>query len=143
MVNGRNKGKNGERQVIALLQPIVAQEYGRFGLPAPVLERNLEQTRGGGYDIKGVPWLALEVKRVENLQVAAWWRQAIRQAGPEQVPALLYRRNQEKWTGVVFLWDAYGGRHTAQLDQVDWINWFQINLRGYLRDQMEGDSNGG
>ena len=61
-------------------------------------ERNLEQTRGGGYDLNGVPGLGIEVKRVEKQDVKAWWRQCLRQAKADNVhPVLMHRRNRQPW----------------------------------------------
>lgn len=94
MVNARAKGQRGEREAIAVLQPIVDVVYGPGVL---VLERNLTQTRGGGYDIVGLPWLALEVKRQESGSSSQWWRQTIRQAKPGQVPVLMWRGNRQPW----------------------------------------------
>lgn len=68
-----------------------------LGQPLIDVSRNLDQTRAGGYDLLSVPWLAVEVKRHENLQVSQWWKQAVKQAGPEQTPFLMYRQNRTPW----------------------------------------------
>lgn len=96
-VNGRNKGKAGEREAIGVLQPIVDRVYSSLGFESPVLERNLSQTRGGGYDLQGLPWLAVEVKRQESIQVNQWWNQTLRQAQEGQVPLLMWRVNRKPW----------------------------------------------
>lgn len=90
-IDARAKGKRGEREVIALLQPIITTEYEALGLEAPQLRRNLSQTRGGGYDIEGVPWLALEVKNCSKDQRNSWWAQTLRQAEVGQEPLLMYK----------------------------------------------------
>jgi hypothetical protein len=67
------------------------------GCDPVVMERNLVQTREGGYDLLGLDWLALEVKRQENLQVSTWWKQTVKQAKPGQTPFLMYRQNRGRW----------------------------------------------
>ncbi len=93
----KNKGANAEREVAAIMQPIMDKVYAEFDKKAPKMERNLEQTRGGGYDLVGIPWLALEVKRQETLSIKAWWEQTLKQSGPLQMPVLIYRQNRKKW----------------------------------------------
>ena len=97
MVNARNKGASGERELAMLLMG--------WGLEIGVkldLERNLEQWRSGGHDLIGVPGLAIEVKRVEVLAVASWWQQAVRQAERvKAVPMLAYRGNRKPWRFMV------------------------------------------
>lgn len=95
----RNKGHDGEREVVKLLQPIVELILGE-----KKLQRNLTQTRQGGHDICGLDFLAIEVKRCETLEVDKWWRQTLKQAEQADgaIPVLIYRRNREKWNVVMF-----------------------------------------
>lgn len=96
----RNKGKRGEREIIAILQPVVTEAYKTRGYPddwVPVLKRNTMQSDGGGFDIHGLEWCALEVKRAETLCLPAWWRQTLRQAGETKHPVLAYRQNGNPW----------------------------------------------
>jgi hypothetical protein len=94
----RCKGARGEREIIDILQPIVDAAYEVAGLEAPRLKRtSSSQADGGGCDVHGIDWLALEVKRCETLQLEAWWRQCVSQAASGQLPALLYRQNGHKW----------------------------------------------
>jgi hypothetical protein len=99
MVNkAKQKGSGGEYEAIKLIQPVVDTAYSQAGLIPPVLQRNLEQTRAGGHDIIGLPWLALEIKRQETLNINAWWNQTLAsaiQSGGE--PVLMYRQNNKKW----------------------------------------------
>jgi len=68
-----------------------------LGAGQVALERNLVQSRQGGYDIAGLPWLALEVKRRESGFSVSWWQQTLRQAGEGQEPVLLWRTNNRPW----------------------------------------------
>jgi len=98
----RNKGQRAEREVCKLLQPVVNQVYTAKGLEPPALERNLMQTRNGGYDIAGLEWLALEVKHHETLQITQWWCQTKQQSKVHQTPVLIYRQNRVKWRVMMF-----------------------------------------
>ena len=93
----RNKGQRGEREVVKLIQPVVNKVYEGRGLEPPAIERNLMQSRSGGYDIVGLEWLALEVKFQESLSVDQWWQQTIQQTKCGQVPVLIYRKSHVKW----------------------------------------------
>ena len=86
------KGKSAERELAKLLGD-------RLGLE---LSRNLDQTRDGGYDLIGIPGIALEVKRCEKLAINQWWQQALRQAeNAGKTPVLAYRQSRKPWQFVV------------------------------------------
>lgn len=89
----RNKGHDAEREVIKILTEACGKQV--------ELHRNLLQTRQGGYDIVGLEWLAIEVKRQETLDVENWWKQTLKQAGVNQVPVLIYRQNRKAWNIVM------------------------------------------
>jgi Holliday junction resolvase len=95
----RQKGHDGERDIVKLLQPIVELVIGE-----KALRRNLMQSREGGYDICGLDHLAIEVKRCETLEVEKWWRQTLRQAedGGGAIPVLMFRQNRGKWRVMMF-----------------------------------------
>lgn len=94
MVNARSKGQRGEREAIKVLQPIVDSVLGEG---VAELERNLDQWRSGGFDIHGLEWMALEVKRQESKNLDSWWRQTVKQAGEDRVPVLMWRQNNNPW----------------------------------------------
>lgn len=114
----RNKGANGEREVLALLSE-------RLGV---TLSRNLSQTRNGGADCVELGRIRLEVKRQERLNITAWWKQAEEQSlllvtnvtnnntgerlntnqpggSPGEpvrlIPALAYRQSRKPWTFIL------------------------------------------
>lgn len=93
----RNKGQRGEREVAALLQPVVDKVYKAHGMEAVKMKRNLMQTQDGGYDLVGVDWLALEVKFQETFNITGWWKQTLEQTKPDQVSVLIYRRSRIPW----------------------------------------------
>lgn len=96
MLRAKMKGATGEREVLALLQPTVRKIFEERSLPCPLLERNAMQFARGGFDIVGVDWCAIEVKRQENMQLEQWWRQACAQARGRE-PILFYRQNHRGW----------------------------------------------
>lgn len=104
-----SKGKRGEREVVKLLQPVVDKVFEARGIEPPVLYRNQNQSFQGGYDIDGIDWLALEVKRQETLNINKWWEQAKSQASKDQVPVLIFRQNgSRKWRVIMFGYLAVG-----------------------------------
>ena len=88
-LRSRNKGKRGEREVVKILQQIVGDQG----------EISRAATGYTGYDIKGLDWLAIEVKFQETLNVNAWWQQTLDQAkDAELTPVLFYRKSRQPWT---------------------------------------------
>lgn len=96
-INGRTKGQVGEREAKEIILNALAPVYINLGQSVPKLERNLMQSREGGYDIIGIDWLALEIKRQERAEKAAWWTQTKKQAKEGQTPFLMYRPNRTPW----------------------------------------------
>ena len=92
------KGRNGEREVVKLLQPIVnrvCQEFEECDVAR--LQRNTLQSDKGGFDIVGIDWLALEVKRQEQLNINSWWLQTLTQTKTGQHPVLFFRQSRQQW----------------------------------------------
>jgi hypothetical protein len=108
-INSRAKGKAGERELIGELKRVLPEL-------TDALERNLEQTRDGGYDIAGLDGWAPEVKRYAKIlpaDIESFWDQATIQArNDRRRPALFMREDRREWSVVVRLsdismdWDA-------------------------------------
>ena len=117
-----------------MLQPIVSDVHEAFDMDAPRLQRNALQADGGGSDIAGLHWLALEVKfhKAEtDASVAQWWAQCVRQAGKDKVPVLLYRTNGRKWKCRMWGWlgTHSAGRTCAVTVAIeDFLMWFRLKL---------------
>lgn len=126
----RNKGKQGEREVVALLQPVVNEVYVAHGMDPPLLERNLLQSHLGGCDIHGLEWLAVEVKYQEftGAPPSAWWKQAVEQAGTTKVPVLFYRRSRMDWRVVMHAMLCPGCTAVATVDTSAFLAWFRLAL---------------
>lgn len=127
----RDKGKRGEREIIDLLQTVVAQVYPLHHKDPPKLKRNTLQSDGGGSDVAGLEWLALEVKYQESNFQPAWWRQCLEQAAQDRVPVLIYRRNGYKWK--VVMYGLLGGPSLGltvpvTVDIDCFLAWFRLRL---------------
>jgi len=138
MINVRQKGAEGERQVIKALEPIVRRLYEKHGLTLPakdIIQRNQNQTAVGGKDLVNTFSLAIEVKRQETLSVPAWWRQCVAAANRNgEVPVLLYRQNNKAWRCMFYMGaplPASRGAVTSSmtlLAETDWesfLTWFE------------------
>lgn len=93
------KGYGGEREAIALLQPIIDGVCEELRVPRIELVRDSRQRfEKKHYDIFGLPWLCLEVKRVEQQgMIGSWWKQTMEACKPGQIPVLMYRPNFNPW----------------------------------------------
>lgn len=100
----RNKGKRGEREVAHLLQTVADRVAHNRRRKPLAIQRNTLQSDAGGFDLSGVPGVAIEVKHCETLALDAWWEQTVEQAsgesavdGVQRVPVLIYRQNRRPW----------------------------------------------
>lgn len=131
----RAKGQRGEREIVRLLQPVVNEVYEVMMHEVPVLKRNSLQSDGGGSDIAGVPWLALEVKYQEKNDtpgtLRVWWQQTLQQAGTEREPVLFYRRNGSPWRVQMYgMLGTEACRFTVPviITPEDFLRWFRARL---------------
>lgn len=133
----RNKGQNGEREIVRLLCPIVHEIYKKYTtLEIPNLERNQNQSNKGGYDIVGLNWLALEVKRQETENLTAWWQQTKKQAKANQTPVLIYRRNNQPWRAIIEVQVHRDFFCPAQISLADFLKWFKLRLTAELTSNI-------
>lgn len=138
-LTSRNKGKRGEREVVVMLQPVVNDVYEAFGLEPPRLQRNSLQSDGGGFDIVGLKWLALEVKYCETVKLAQWWQQTLDQCGQQQVPVLFYRRNNVEWKVRQLVTLQAGAQQLtvpAIVSLQDFLKWFRARLTEELCNEI-------
>ena len=130
----RAKGQNGERDVCAFLQTGVDEVYQFLKLEPPRLHRNLQQTQSGGFDIAGLPWIAIEVKhhaKATKGLLADWWNQTLRQAGETFEPVLFYRTNGNPFRVRMFQYWHAGekqGRMLVDISANDFMTWFRWRL---------------
>lgn len=141
-----NKGKRAERECVKILQPLVDKACAAAGIATFSVERNLTQSRKGGFDIAGIPWLALEVKHHETEQLSAWWEQAKRQAAEHQEPVLFHRKNHGKWKVRMFGYlnaaqrgvDGPRIRCPVDISLETFLVYFQVRLERSLTEQGGG-----
>lgn len=94
----RTKGAAGEREIVQMFREHLGIE----------LERNLQQSINGGFDIKAdlnplTRSLAIEVKRhktATQAELVRWWGQALDQAG-HKFPVLFFRADRQDWRVMV------------------------------------------
>lgn len=135
-----SKGKRGEQEVVRLLQPIVDKVFEARGLDPVKLFRNKNQSALGGYDIDGIDWLALEVKRQENLNLNGWWKQAVKQASIGQVPVLIYKQNFKKWKIQMFGYLDCGGERVKTKVEISleaFLVYFEVKMANVLENGGE------
>lgn len=86
-INSREKGKRAERQLAKKLR-----EYG------------YDAKRGVQYsgspdspDVTGLPRIHIEAKHVERLNILDAMEQSKRDAGADEIPVVMHKRNHTEW----------------------------------------------
>lgn len=109
MINGKKKGKNGELELVNKLK-----EYG-FNC------RRSQQFCGKGgesADILGLPFIHIECKRVENLNIDKALLQAKNDCKFGRIPAVFHRKNRTDWKVTLTLDDfmkIYGEYYSSMI----------------------------
>lgn len=86
-MNSRDKGKRGELEAAHVLK--------KHGYDA----RRGQQFSGinGDADVVGLPYIHLEIKRVEKLNIDEALSQSIRDAKDDEIPVVMHRKNRTEW----------------------------------------------
>lgn len=86
-VNGKAKGKRGELEIAHIMQG--------YGFEA----RRGQQFSGlqGDADVVGVPYLHLEIKRVQALNLDKAMEQSQRDAREGEIPTVVHRKDRQEW----------------------------------------------
>lgn len=96
-INSRSKGKRGELELCRELKRLLG------------IEARRGQQYCGGDDspdvVHSIPGVHIECKRVEALNLMAAMNQAIADAGGDQVPVVMHRKNNQPWQATVRLDD--------------------------------------
>lgn len=136
MINVRNKGQTGEREVVRLLNGVIEKLLAQqcwtedvVNAATKCIQRNQQQSAVGGADLTGVFGLAIEIKRQENVQIDKWWAQCTEQAARNnEVPVLLYRQNHQPWRCVMLGLAVLPGERSSSLrmeiEQGPFMTWF-------------------
>lgn len=86
-INSKQKGKRGELEIVHFMK--------RFGFDA----KRSQQYCGlqGDADVVGVPFLHLEIKRTEKLNLDKAMEQSIRDAREDEIPTVVHRKDRQPW----------------------------------------------
>lgn len=115
VINARKKGASGERECARWLKEILNLDY----LP----ERNLEQVRHGGYDLK-VRDFIFEVKRCQSLSFRKWWVQVMTASKESSEPIVIYRQNTQPWRILIsarYIGLKYGYIALGAIESKQWL----------------------
>lgn len=89
----RTKGATGEREIASIVRDLTGWD----------VRRRVRQNDGDS-DLEGVPGWSVEVKRHRSASrgdIAAWWRQTVRQAErAAALPVLFFRVDRDAWRAV-------------------------------------------
>ena len=89
----RAKGASGEREIASIVRELTGWD----------VRRRVRQ-QDGDSDLEGVPGWSVEVKRHRSAsrgEIAAWWRQIVRQAErAAALPVLFFRVDRDGWRAV-------------------------------------------
>jgi len=105
MVNIRQKGQNGERQIATLLNGLIILKMREMGFSedkvvtaATAVQRNQNQSAVGGNDLSNTFGLSIEVKCQEQLAINTWWAQCVTAAERNnEIPVLIFKQNHKGW----------------------------------------------
>lgn len=151
MVNIRQKGQTGEREVATLMNGIIMKVMREMGFPedkvrqaATSVQRNQNQSAVGGNDLSNTFGLSIEVKRHENTSgLNGWWRQCEAAAARNgEIPVLLYRQNRNAWRCVTLVQLELPGTDDGRMVRAEFgydvfQQWFEDIVRTRIRQGYE------
>lgn len=152
-INIRQKGAEGERQVIKMLTPIIQRVMGELEFPQEkidaalkMVQRNQNQSAVGGNDLSNTFGMSIEVKRQEQLAINTWWAQCEAAAlRNNELPVLIFKQNNKPWRfitwGFLHCPAERGGwtstRARVEFNQETFERWFAEWVRGQLMNGWE------
>lgn len=95
MTNGMQKGKAGERELSKVLTSL-------FGV---AVRRGQQYSGIEGDDVVGLPYVHVECKRVEKLNLDLAYAQSKRDAKEGETPIVCHRKNRGEWMVTLALAD--------------------------------------
>lgn len=153
-INIRQKGAEGEREVIKMLTPLIVAAMKELDCPQALIDnalkmvqRNQNQSAVGGNDLSNTFGMSIEVKRQEQLSVNTWWKQCCEAAvRNNELPVLIYRQNRKPWRVRTFgflhvpkdgaeLWGSL--QAIIEFDEDTFKQWFKLWVRGKILSGYE------
>lgn len=133
-INIRQKGAEGEREIVKLLTPIIVKVMTEMAFPPEqitaaekMVQRNQNQSAVGGNDLSNTFGMSIEVKRQEQLAINTWWDQCVTAANRNnELPVLMWRQNGKKWNVRTYVWLALPHETNASWRQTQAIANFDI-----------------
>jgi len=119
----RDKGARGEREVKDLHNTF----FKELGLNVQMQRNSSGQADGGGYDLVGLQFLAIEVKLQEGPYQEIWWKQCLEQCSFGQTAVLWYRRNRIKWR-VRMIGTVENVEMLVDITPEDYFRWLKARL---------------
>jgi hypothetical protein len=152
-IDVRQKGAEGERQVIKMLTPIVIQVMQEMEFPTEkiqaaekMIQRNQNQSAVGGNDLSNTFGLSIEVKRQEQLAINTWWQQCETAAlRNNELPVLIFKQNNKPWRFITYGFLHVPGdnngwtslRARVEFNEDTFKSWFRAWVKGKLLNGYE------
>lgn len=89
-INSKAKGAKGERELAGILRDVYGYTEAKRGQQYCGLAGNADV-------VDALPGIHIECKRVEKLHLYDAMEQAKRDAKPDEMPAVFYRKNRSDW----------------------------------------------
>jgi len=117
MINVKTKGASAEREIINLFVGtlvLIENDLKQQGYNVPThsdkIQRNSLQFAKGGADLHGLPYISVEIKRQETLNINTWWNQCEEQAQRTRtIPVLIYKQSRKEWKVISWVKLSDGG----------------------------------
>lgn len=152
-INIRQKGAEGERQVIKMLTPIIVEVMRDMEFPQDkidaalkMVQRNQNQSAVGGNDLSNTFGMSIEVKRQEQLSINTWWDQCEKAAKRNnELPVLIFKQNNKPWRFITYGFLHVPGenkgwtstRARVEFNEDTFKRWFNAWVRGQLLNGWE------
>lgn len=147
-INIRQKGAEGEREVVKLLTGIVNEVLDEMDAPQDVrdkaansIQRNQNQSAVGGNDLSNTFGMSIEVKRQEQLAINTWWAQCVAAAKRNnEMPVLIWRQSRKPWRIRTWVWltvpSQCGGWNYKQIAADFDVDEFKAWFREWVRAKL-------
>lgn len=103
-INSRRKGAVGELELSKELDKL-CEKYGVENLVGAIERSQQFSGNSGDADVRGMPGIHIECKRVENLNIHAAYKQATEDSREGTSPVVMHRRNRGNWMATLSLDD--------------------------------------